>query len=153
MHTRLLALLSALVIVAAASPDAGVVFRLDVEPATSGGPAVSKDAVMVVRSLCCDVSTVALTATAEGVVDGVRRSIPVRLDAMKDGGHAVARQWPDGEWVLHLTGTCAERNTSASTLVALDGSGFVKAGIKFYDRTASGGDVDAFLRDMRTRTE
>ena len=155
MSIRLIFLVPALLLAAAASPNAGAAFHLEVGHAIAGGFTTSKKAVLVVRPLCCDVSTVHLTATAEGLVDGVRRSIPVRLDALNEPGvHAVVRQWPEGTWVLHLSGTCAERRTTASTLVPLDdNNGFIRDGIRVLTNTATPAIVDAFLRDIRNRAE
>ena len=47
----------------------------------------------------------ALSGTAEGLVGGVRRSIPLELDATSNPGvFAVRKQWPsDGAWVLRIS--------------------------------------------------
>jgi hypothetical protein len=62
-----------------------------------------------------------LTATAQGLVNGVRRSIPVRLDTTsRPGVFAVRKHWPsDGTWLLQIT----LYNTTA--LIVLDRNGNV----------------------------
>jgi hypothetical protein len=62
-----------------------------------------------------------LTATAQGLVNGVRRSMPVRMDTTsRPGIFAVRKQWPsDGTWLLQIT----LYNTTA--LVVLDRNGNV----------------------------
>ena len=62
-----------------------------------------------------------LTATAQGLVGGVRRSMPVRLDATtRPGTFAVRKQWPsDGTWLVQIT------LYSTTALVVLDHDGNV----------------------------
>ena len=63
-----------------------------------------------------------ITARAEGIVAGARRSVPVTLsETGTPGVFAVKRQWPaDGSWIVVLT---AYGSTTA--LVAIDHSGGV----------------------------
>jgi hypothetical protein len=60
-----------------------------------------------------------LSGTAEGLVDGKRRSIPLRFDSLpRLNTFGVRRQWPtDGTWMLRI----ALRTTTA--LVMLDAAG------------------------------
>jgi len=46
-----------------------------------------------------------LSATAQGVVNGVRRSVPLHLDTTsRPGVFAVRRQWPsEGTWLLEIS--------------------------------------------------
>jgi hypothetical protein len=64
-----------------------------------------------------------LSGTAEGLVNGVRRSIPLRFDVTgQPNVFALRRQWPtDGSWLLRIN----LRTTSA--LVMLDSDGNVAA--------------------------
>lgn len=63
-----------------------------------------------------------LSGSAEGLVRGARRSVPLRFDpTSRPNVYAVRRQWPsDGTWLLRIT---LLRNTTA--LVTLDGAGNV----------------------------
>jgi len=62
-----------------------------------------------------------LSGSAEGLVRGARRSVPLRFEATsRPDVYAVRRQWPsDGTWLLRIT----LRGTTA--LVTLDGAGNV----------------------------
>lgn len=46
-----------------------------------------------------------LAGTAEGIVDGERRSVPLRFaPTARTSSQALTRQWPtEGRWVLHIT--------------------------------------------------
>jgi hypothetical protein len=123
--TSRMLVLSALVLMTAQA-WAGTSFRLEIGPAvadTSAGKV--KNAVLLVRpQLCADPASVRITASAEGIVNGARQSVPLKLVALPTPGvHAVQRQWPDGRWVLHLSGTCPEPEAAASTIVPLTGTG------------------------------
>ena len=64
-----------------------------------------------------------LTGTAEGIVNGGRRTVPLRFDATSRAGvFALQRQWPtEGAWMLRI----ALRSTTL--LVRLDRDGNVAA--------------------------
>lgn len=88
----------------------------------------SADAALYVHALNCGAPAAAtLTARAEGMVGGERRTVKVALEPTgKRGIYAVKRQWPaEGRWVLVVTWKDHEH---ASALVALDGAGVGKAG-------------------------
>lgn len=63
-----------------------------------------------------------LSGSAEGLVGGARRSVPLRFDpTSRPDVYAVRRQWPtEGTWLLRIT---LLRSTTA--LVTLDGAGSV----------------------------
>jgi len=65
-----------------------------------------------------------LTGTAEGIVNGRRQSVVLRLDATSQPGvFAVRRQWPtQGSWMLEIT---LAKSTTA--LVSLDRTGAVSS--------------------------
>src|SRR5688500_18544804 len=86
---------------------AGTMFRLEIGlPIAAGSDTKAKavkNAVLVVRPVVCDdVASVQITGTAEGMVNGARQSVTVKLIPVTPGVYAVQRQWPDGQWVLHL---------------------------------------------------
>lgn len=86
----------------------------------------ARDAVLLVHTMVHDGTTKVsdLTGSAEGLVDGARRSVALRFDRTSEPGvYAVRRQWPSGgTWVLRIT---LLRNTTA--LVTLGQSGDVAA--------------------------
>lgn len=86
-------------------------FGLSVELPTDRTDAKTRDAVLIVYPGGCHGPGATVSATAEGVVGGRRRSVPLRLVsvATDDQGitrYAVQRQWPTkGVWALVFTGT------------------------------------------------
>lgn len=148
MQRQFLALLvGASVVLSPAWPLAGAMFKLEIGHPIAGGSAGKNKAVLVARPLCCDPATVRITATAEGIVNGTRRSIPLEVQALSTPGvHAIARQWPDGRWVLNLTGTCAERNATASAIVPLTATGFARDKIQFFARAATSAEIESAVR-------
>jgi hypothetical protein len=74
---------------------------------------------VLVRTYRCGTpASVAVTGSAEGLVNGQRRRLPLTITRTDDPAvFSIARQWPDdGVWVLTLTGS---GQRSASALVEL----------------------------------
>src|ERR1051326_6800880 len=108
-----------------------------------------KDAGMAVRvENCADVASSHVTATAEGIVNGARRSVPLRLvAATTPGAYAVSRDWPgEGAWVVHLTGHCGA--STASAVVPFGPNGFIRESSKFFPRPATAAEVEAVLKTL-----
>ena len=109
--------------------------------------------VLVHAARGCQLGTLRVTGTAEGLLDGARRSIPLEIaPAGTDGVYRVRRQWPSqGVWVLRLVVTVGQG--SATALVGVNASGEV-ATILQQDparRTIpsiTDADVDAMLRSL-----
>ncbi len=101
-------------------------FFISVEAPASVSDPDLKDAVLVVRPYGCHVPTdAALTVTAEGLVNGKRQSLPVKIRPMSTGVFAIDRQWPsEGTWVLAITGEY--RGITSSALVKLGANGDVQ---------------------------
>ena len=113
------------------------------------GVVKKKDAGMAVRvENCADVANAQVTATAEGIVNGARRSVPVRLvPATTPGAFAVSRDWPwEGAWVVHLTGHCGA--STASAVVPFGPNGFLRESSKFFPRAATAAEVEAVLKTL-----
>ena len=91
-------------------------FQLSVEVPSATSAHKSKDAVLFVGTYGCHKPTDAtISAAAEGVVNGERRSLPLELVYESTGVYAVKQQWPsEGSWILAITG---EYNGMTSTLI------------------------------------
>ena len=145
-------LVAALMLGAAAT--AGTMFRLEIGlPIAAAGSEFKtknvKNAVLVVRPVVCDdLTNVQITGTAEGVVNGARQSVALTLIHVSPGIYAVQRQWPEGRWVLHLAGTCAAPKASASTIVPLSGTTFIRARTQVLREPATRAQVEASLNDL-----
>jgi len=77
-------------------------------------------AVMVAEiTACLPGAKTAMSATAEGIVDGVRKTIPLRVMALaKQGTFAVAREWPlEGKWALILVASYPGHKGFASSVI------------------------------------
>jgi hypothetical protein len=153
----------ALVLVTWSSAIAGGPPWISVEmPGDPTNPA-SRGAVMLVHVYSCGSPTNApVTATAEGVVNGERRTVALALEPAGSGVYALKQQWPsEGAWVLTFT---ASVGGTVSTLVALGPNGGVDpveyhqrpssvvraASVQVLARKPSAGDVDALLRATAT---
>jgi hypothetical protein len=151
MNTLRVPTIVAAALVLAGQALAGPHFRLDIGPVvadTSGGKV--KNAVVLVRPLACDeAGSIVMSGTAEGIVNGVRHSVPLKLQRLATPGvHAVTRQWPDGQWVLNLTATCPGRNAVASAVVPLTKNGFVRSKSQFFTHAATVAAIEQSLQGI-----
>ena len=119
-----------------------------------GSPVASQDvraktAAFVFRTEGCeDPAKSQISGTAEGVVKGTRRSVPLHVSAMsKPGVYAVYQTWPaEGDWVVNLKGTCA--SASAGAIIPIGPKGFVRESSKFFPRPATDAEIDASLKAL-----
>ena len=84
-----------------------------------------KDGTYLVRAAHCgEPASMSVTATAEGVVKGARRSLPIQLTSTREKGvYQFARTWPsEGTWIVRLAPAGRDR---AVTLVAIASDGSV----------------------------
>ena len=113
------------------------------------GGVVKKDIGMAVRAEgCADPAIAQITGVAESIVNGARRSVPVRvLPASTAGAFAVSHDWPQqGAWVVNLTGHCG--GSTASAIVVIGPNGFVRESSKFFPRAATAAEVEAVLKTL-----
>jgi hypothetical protein len=100
-------------------------------PSLAGGPpsfafeapSGSSDPVLIVHAFSCHQPTdAAVRASAEGVVDGKRKTIPLQLKSSgATGVYSVTRQWPaQGSWVLVFN---IDRGGQTTALVKLNPQG------------------------------
>jgi hypothetical protein len=119
-------------------------------PSASHDPA-AKEAVLLVRALGCgEPAKARLTATAEGLVDGQRKSIPLEIAPLSTPGvWAVKRAWPqDGAWVLSFTAYEHDRITSAVARVGP--KGVESKAERFNGRTPTSAEIEAALHPATT---
>jgi len=94
-----------------------------------------------------------MRGTAEGLVDGARRSVPLGFTAMSQtGAFAVSRSWPsEGVWVLDIQSF--DGRFAISAVVGIGASGEVSLvrvplARTGSPRTVSRGEIDAMLRAL-----
>ncbi len=116
-----------------------------------GNPVASQDfryktAAFVFRTEgCADSVKPQIGGTAEGIVNGVRRSVALNVvETSRPGVYAVGRNWPgEGSWVVALNGTCADANAGA--IVPIGPHGFIREAAKFYARPATNAEIEQSL--------
>jgi hypothetical protein len=125
-------------------------FTLQVGPPVAGNAPVAKKAVFVVRpGGCPDASSAHITATAEGVVNGVRQSVPLKVAMLPTRGvHAVDKQWPDaGVWIVNIVGTCAGQTAGALVTLGPKNS-YQREGVKLVAHEPTKQEIDASLKAL-----
>jgi hypothetical protein len=149
--TRFVATAAVALLIAAAA-SAGTMFRLEIGPPVAIGTDFKlKGSVLAVRAVVCDdMAAARVTGTAEGMVNGERQSLALRLLPTKTPGvYAVQQQWPmRGQWVLHLAGECPSPKASASTIVPMQQNGFIRAKTQVLRESATPAQVEAALADL-----
>jgi hypothetical protein len=109
----------------------------------------SKSAAFVFRTEgCADPTKSRISGTAEGLVNGMRRSVALNLlETSRPGVYAVNQNWPrEGGWVVVLKGTCGGANAGA--VVPIGPNGFVRESAEFFPRPATNAEVEASLRAL-----
>jgi hypothetical protein len=160
MSKSIVASLGCAAIVAACvvSPAAAQDFALQVGPPVAAAPQaaqgapVKKDSLLfVVRPGGCPAAA-QITATAEGLVNGARQSVTLKLTPLAtSGAHAVPRDMPNrGVWVVSLVGTCAGK--TAGAIVAMMGpkQEYRREGVTLLARAATPDEIDASLKALTT---
>ncbi len=110
---------------------------------------VAKNALMAVRTEgCADPARAQITATAEGLVNGARQTMALKLMPVAVAGvFVISREWRDpGAWVVSLSGVCAD--AKAGALVPIGPTGFLRESSKFFPRIATKAELDATLKSI-----
>ena len=89
-----------------------------------------------------------ITAIAEGLVNGTRRSMSVKvMPSQRPGVYAVAQNWPaEGAWVVSLRGVCGSENAGA--IVPFGPKGMIRESAQFFARPATDAEIDAALKAL-----
>jgi hypothetical protein len=109
----------------------------------------SKTAAFVFRTEgCAEPAKPQISGTAEGIVQGARQSVPLKLvETSKPGVYAVNQNWPpEGTWVVALKGMCAD--ASAGAIVPIGPNGFIRESSKLLTRPATVGEIAASLKAL-----
>jgi hypothetical protein len=122
-----------------------------------GNPVASQDfhfktAAFVFRTEgCTSPATPQISASAEGIIAGQRRSITLKvISGTKPGVYAVTQRWPtEGQWVVNLKGTCA--NARAGALVAVGPNGFIRESTKFFSHAPTDSEIETSLKKSGQR--
>jgi hypothetical protein len=122
---------------------------LEVGNPASNPEALKNHAVLVARMTAChSPGETTVAATAEGMVNGIRKSIPLKVIALSTAGtFAVAREWPEqGTWAIKLVATNPEyKNYATSVLVPIRSDSVQLSSAKHYFHAASEAEVSLAL--------
>ena len=126
-------------------------FALRVDQVSASPEARAKHAVLLAHiTSCAAPEKTTVTATAEGIVHGKRRTIPLKVVKLAEpGAFAVAREWPqDGDWVIKIVATHPQFGSYSTGIVApVAGAGEVSpATAKIYSHAPTSDDVEGALR-------
>ena len=115
-------------------------------------PVAARAVVLVRADGCHNPAEALMSGSAEGLVNGVRKSIPLKLERVSQPAtYAVAPQWPaEGVWVLNFKGTYLGRTTGA--LVEITPHKFEKVSAKLFPREATAEEVEASLKSLARQT-
>lgn len=83
-----------------------------------------------------------IEATAEGLVNGTRRTVAVPAMKLKDGQYLIRRSWPEeGRWVVKLVASHPEISAKTFLLVPVKGDSFERGGVAREMRVPAEADV------------
>jgi hypothetical protein len=140
-----LAVATSLTIVQAVRAE-GAAFRLEAGQSIATG--LSKSAgVFALRALGCqDLRSVRPSGTAETVIDGNRRTTPLKMTAAETPGvFAVGSTTSDRTFLAHVTATCPATGKTATALVSIQGYRLTRDASVFLDRAATSNEVHLAL--------
>lgn len=128
----------ALALVALAPAALAGGFQLSVEAPNASSGVHSKDAALIVRTFGCHTpADAAITATAEGLINGKRQSVKLDLAPDATGVYEIKKQWPsEGAWVVTVSGGYNEM--TCSLLVELGPNGSVRPDTKISEGQLNG---------------
>jgi hypothetical protein len=104
--------------------------RVMVDTPDAASATLAPGADLVVRAYDCGEATdAAIEARADGLVNGARKTIALKLiKTSQTGVYGLARQWPaTGRWVLSFT---PKRAFAATTIVRVEPAGGAKSSVR-----------------------
>lgn len=148
------------------APSAGAPWLSLEVPANPMDPS-ARDAAVLVHAYYHDRAVgFPLSGTAEGLVDGERRTIPLEFErTSRDGVYAVAQQWPSkGHWVLNIS---TNARSAVSLVVELGPDGGIRQeeyfgvpanvvsarAVRVVSGVVGSDRIDSALRTMSMRSE
>ncbi len=127
-------------------------FTLQVGLPIAGSAQPAKSSLLVVRpGGCANPASAQITATAEGIVDGARRSVPLTLNPLPTPGvHAVPKEWVrGGAWIVSLTGTCAGKHAGAIVPLGPNAT-FRRETVRQLAHAPTAEEIEASLKSLTT---
>jgi len=146
-----------LVLAWALLPLAAAAFSLTIGPPVAAGTGTkvvkTKSAAFAVRLEECDALDAAqVSGTAEGIVDGQRRSAAVTITAAGSPGvYVVSQVWDQsdqnrGVWLVSLSAICGRARAAA--IVPMGPQGFVRERTRVLQRSATKAEIESALKAL-----
>ncbi|HEX4749676.1 MAG TPA: hypothetical protein VH302_09060 [Bryobacteraceae bacterium] len=149
MRTVVNTLAAALAVLVVGLPLLGGALTLQIDNPAANPEALSKHAVLVARTTACvSPEKTSLTATAEALIDGQWRSIPLKLIPLSTPGtFAVVHEWPaEGAWAVKIVARNPDyKDYATGALVRFDAGSVEWASIKHYFHEPTKSEVTAML--------
>lgn len=126
-------------------------FLIELGKPSANPEAQAKHAVLVVRGYACTApENTTITATAEGLVNGKRESIELKLLPLSGQSmYAVTRQWPaEGNWVIAFIQANPNFRGQLGLLVKVSGDAVDWAGVTRLSRAPNAQDIEAALNTV-----
>ena len=146
-------LFSALAILAcAAQLNAGGLWVVLGNPQANPQAQAMKAFVTAKMAGCHSPEKAKLTAVAIGEINGVRKTVELKLTPLAEpGSYALTRQWPaEGKWVLQFTGEA--NGVLTSSVIAAGADGVDRSTLRSAMRAPAQDDVEALLRKLPVTT-
>ncbi len=112
--------------------------------------AIAKNALVVAHITAChSPEKTTIAATAEGIVNGQRRTVPLKvLYLSQPGVFAVSHEWPrDGAWTVKMIATNPEyRNYATAVVVPIRNDAASREDAKVFYHAPSADEVNGVLK-------
>jgi hypothetical protein len=112
---------------------------LEIGNPSANPEAAAKHAVLVARMTACkSPEKTTVTARAEGLVNGTRQSIPLKVIPLSTAGtYAVTKEWPaEGTWTVRMIATNPDyKDYATSVVVPIENGALQWAGVKHRNGT------------------
>lgn len=145
---RLLAALLAAGFVAAPVFAGALILQVD-DPAANPEATAQNAIVAAHITACHSPQKTTVTATAEGIVDGRRQTVPLKVIRLSEpGAFAVARKWPrEGTWAVKMIATNPDyKDYATSIVVPVARNAASRMPAKVFTHAASADEVGTILR-------
>lgn len=140
---------AAAVVLALAVPVLAGGFYVVLGNPEANAEARAHNAVLTIKMAGChEPEKATVTATAVGIVDGRRQTIPLKLTPLSEpGAYALSQQWPpEGRFVLQIV--AAENDRVTNALVSATAGGIDRAHAKYAMAPPSAAGLNAMLEGL-----
>ncbi len=125
---------------------------LQIDDAKANPEAMAQHAVVVAHITACHSPEMTMvTATAEGIANGKRQTVPLKVIKLSEpGAFAVSHEWPqDGRWIVKMIATNPEyKNYTTGIVVPIRKDGPSRASTKVFYHAPSPDEVNLILQQI-----